>query len=73
MINDAGKHEVKGEGFVAACRRAAWTLLGRPDGAAGTTLAEIEAARSQGETRAAERLGEDRGLAAGTRCWVNHA
>ena len=47
--------------------------LGRPDGAAGTTLAEIEAARSQGETHAAERLGEERGLAAGTRCWVNHA
>src|ERR1700722_3986830 len=33
MINDAGKHEVKGEGFVAARRQAEWAPVSRPDGA----------------------------------------
>jgi hypothetical protein len=34
MINDAGKHEVKGEGFVAARRQAEGAPVSRPDGAA---------------------------------------
>ena len=33
MINDAGKHEVKGKGLVAARRLAEWVLVSRPDGA----------------------------------------
>src|SRR6185312_7865406 len=34
MINDAGKHEVKGESFVATRRRADSGPVGRSDGAA---------------------------------------
>jgi len=33
MINDAGKHGVKGEGFVSARRQGEWAPVGRPDGA----------------------------------------
>jgi len=33
MINDAGKHEVKGKGLVAARRQAEWAPVSRPDGA----------------------------------------
>jgi hypothetical protein len=33
MINDAGKHEVKGEGFVAACHLADSVCLGGAQGA----------------------------------------
>ncbi len=32
MINDAGKHEVKSEGIVAARRQTVWAPLGRADG-----------------------------------------